>query len=207
MTVKLAVLLSGGGRTLVNLAEAIDAGDLDASIVLVISSLRTAKGVLRAQELGHKTMVLRPRDFDGPTEFAAAQTQAIEAAGAELIVMAGYLVHYPVPEDWQGRILNIHPSLLPRHGGLGLYGSRVHAAVLAGGDEVSGCTVHVVDDEYDHGPVLAQTEVPVLPDDNVDSLASRVFEAECRTYPAAIAAHAVSLELNTGESGARQGFA
>jgi len=195
MTVKLAVLLSGGGRTLVNLQSAIDEGRLDASIVLVISSLRTAKGVIRARELGHEALVIRPRDFASPAAFAAAQTQAIEDAGAEMVVMAGYLVHYPVPSGWDQRILNIHPSLLPRHGGVGLYGSRVHAAVLAEGDPVSGCTVHVVDDEYDHGRVLAQAEVPVLPDDDVDSLASRVFEAECRTYPPVIAAHAASLGL------------
>jgi len=198
MTIKLAVLLSGGGRTLVNLQEAIDAGRLDASVVLVISSLRTAKGVLRARELGHEALVIRPRDYDSPGAFAAAQTNAIEEAGAELVVMAGYLVHYPVPSGWEQRILNIHPSLLPDHGGVGLYGSRVHASVLARGDTVSGCTVHLVDDEYDHGRVLAQTEVPVLPEDDVDSLASRVFEAECRTYPRVIAAHAATLGLGGG---------
>lgn len=195
MTMRLAVLLSGGGRTLVNLQQAIDDGRLDATIVLVISSLRSAKGLLRAAKLGHEAVVLRPRDFDDRAAFAQAQTRAIEDSGADLAIMAGYLVHFAVLPGWERRILNIHPSLLPRHGGRGLYGSRVHAAVLAAGDQTSGCTVHLVDDEYDHGPVLARTEVAVLADDDVDSLAARVFEAECRTYPQAIAAHAASLDL------------
>ncbi|MFT7463589.1 MAG: phosphoribosylglycinamide formyltransferase-1 [Pseudohongiellaceae bacterium] len=195
MTVKLAVLLSGGGRTLLNLHEAIVAGQLDASVTVVISSLRTAKGLLRAAECGFETMVLRPRDYEDSAAFARAQAQAIQDSEADLVVMAGYLVHFPVPQGWEQRIVNIHPSLLPRHGGKGLFGNRVHASVLTAGDPSSGCTVHVVDDQYDHGPVLAQTEVPVLPDDNVDTLAARVFDAECRTYPAAIRAHAQSLGL------------
>jgi len=198
MTSSLAVLLSGGGRTLLNLHSAISDGRLDATIDLVISSLRTAKGVERARALGHDVTILRPRDFGDATAFARAQTDALEKARVDLAIMAGYLVHYPVPPGWEHRILNIHPSLLPRHGGKGLYGDRVHAAVLAAGDARSGCTVHVVDDEYDHGPVLAQTEVPVLPDDDVESLAARVFEVECSTYPPAIADHAAQLGLCAG---------
>jgi phosphoribosylglycinamide formyltransferase-1 len=198
MTSSLAVLLSGGGRTLVNLHAAIADGRLDASIDLVISSLRNVKGVERARALGLDVTILRPRDFDDRLTYARAQTEALEAAGVDLAIMAGYLVHYPVPAGWEQRILNIHPSLLPRHGGLGLYGERVHAAVLAAGDTRSGCTVHVVDDEYDHGPVLAQTEVPVLPDDDVHRLAARVFEVECSTYPRAISDHAARLGLCAG---------
>lgn len=193
MTLRLAVLLSGGGRTLLNLLDAVEQGRLDAQVPLVISSLRTAKGVERARDRGLDVHVLRPRDFPSPEDFAARQTELVAAAEAQLVIMAGYLVHYPVPPGWDGRILNIHPSLLPRHGGRGMYGDRVHAAVLAAGDSESGCTVHVVDDEYDHGPHLAQTRVPVLPGDDVDALAGRVFEAECRTYPEAIVAHAASL--------------
>jgi len=92
-------------------------------------------------------------------------------------------------------VLNIHPALLPRHGGQGLYGDRVHASVLAAGDHESGCSVHVVDELYDHGPLVAQARVPVLPGDTIESLAARVFEAECATYPEAIAAHARRLGL------------
>ena len=184
---RLVVLLSGGGRTLLNLVAAIEQGRLQAEIVKVISSRRDAAGVSRARAAGLDVEVLRPRDFPDAAAFAAAQTQALLAARPDLVIMAGYLVHYPVPAALAGRILNIHPSLLPRHGGQGLYGEHVHAAVLAAGDRESGCTVHVVDDEYDHGPIVAQARVAVRPGDSVETLAARVFEAECALYPQAIA--------------------
>ena len=193
MSLRLAVLLSGGGRTLLNLLDAVEAGRLDAEVPLVISSLRSAAGVERARARGLRVEVLRPRDFVDAAAFAERQAALIASVHPHLVVMAGYLVHFPVPRGWQGRMLNIHPSLLPRHGGKGLYGDRVHAAVLAAGDAESGCTVHVVDDEYDHGPIVAQTRVPVLPGDDVARLAARVFEAECATYPEAIVAHARAL--------------
>jgi phosphoribosylglycinamide formyltransferase 1 len=187
------VLLSGGGRTLLNLAAAIEQGRLQAEIALVISSRRDAQGVARAQAAGLPTTVIRPRDFPDERAFAAEQTRRILAARPDLVVMAGYLVHYPVPPQLEGRILNIHPALLPRHGGQGLYGDKVHAAVLAAGDRESGCTVHVVDDEYDHGPIVVQRRVPVLPGDTAEALAARVFEAECATYPEAIAGYVARL--------------
>lgn len=190
---RLVVLLSGGGRTLLNLLDAIDAGRLAADVVLVLSSRRDAAGVERARARGLVVEVLRPRDFADAASFAAAQTARIEAARPDLVIMAGYLVHYPVPHSLAGRILNIHPSLLPKHGGQGFYGDRVHAAVLAAGDTESGCTVHVVDDDYDRGPPVAQARVPVLPGDDVHSLAARVFDAECRLYPEAIARYAATL--------------
>jgi len=181
------VLLSGGGRTLLNLLDAIEHGRLEAEVARVISSRRDAAGVERARAAGLEVDVLRPRDFPEPAAFAAEQTRRILAERPDLVVMAGYLVHYPVPPALAGRILNIHPSLLPRHGGRGLYGEHVHAAVLAAGDRESGCTVHVVDDEYDHGPIVAQRRVAVLPGDTAETLAARVFEAECALYPQAIA--------------------
>ncbi len=190
---RLVVLLSGGGRTLLNLLDHVEAGKLSAEFPLVISSRRTAAGVERARARGLEVQVVRPRDFEDKDAFARHQTDLILAHDPDLVVMAGYLVHYPVPDELAGRILNIHPSLLPRHGGKGCYGDRVHAAVLAAGDTVSGCTVHVVDDQYDHGPVLARSEVPVEPGDDVDSLAARVFEAECATYPRVIAEYAAGL--------------
>jgi phosphoribosylglycinamide formyltransferase-1 len=190
---RLVVLLSGGGRTLLNLLAAIDAGRLRAQVVLVISSRGNAAGVGRARAAGLPVEVLRPRDHAAAAAFAEAQTRRILAARPDLVVMAGYLVHYPVPAELAGRILNIHPALLPRHGGRGMYGDRVHAAVLASGDAQSGCTVHVVDDEYDHGPILAQRRVHVLPGDDAAALAARVFEAECATYPEAIAAYGARL--------------
>jgi len=205
MTLRLAVLLSGGGRTLLNLLDHIEDGRLDAEIPLVISSRRTARGIERAAARGLEVEVLRPRDFADTESFAAAQAVRLRQARVDLVIMAGYLVFFPVPADLEGRVLNIHPSLLPRHGGQGMFGDRVHRAVLAASDEVSGCTVHVVDNEYDHGPVLRATTVPVLPDDDVDSLAARVFEAECRTYPQAITDYAARLgpgAASRGEAGA-----
>jgi phosphoribosylglycinamide formyltransferase-1 len=195
---RLVVLLSGGGRTLLNLLEAIRAGRLQAEIPLVISSRRDAAGVERARAAGLTVEVLRPRDFPDAAAFRAAQAERVQRERPDLVVMAGYLVHWPPPAELQGRVLNIHPALLPRHGGKGLYGEHVHAAVLAAAERESGCTVHVVDDEYDHGPVLAQVRVPVLPGDTVESLAARVFRAECATYPEAIAAHARTLGLPRG---------
>jgi len=195
---RLAVLISGGGRTLLNLLDAIEAGRLHATIPLVVSSRRTAPGVERARARGLEVAIVRPRDHADAAAFAAALTAHLIAVRPDLVVMAGYLVHYPVPPELEGRILNIHPSLLPRHGGRGLYGDRVHAAVLAAGERESGCTVHVVDDEYDHGPVLARTRVPVRPGDDVEALAARVFEAECETYPRVIAEYGERLRAEGG---------
>ncbi len=199
---KIVVLLSGGGRTLLNLARCVDEGSLKAEFPLVISSRSTAAGNERARKLGLTVEVLRPRDFASREEFVATQTERILRAEPDLILMAGYLLHFPVPQGFEGRVLNIHPSLLPNYGGKGMYGDRVHAAVLEAGESVSGCTVHVVDDLYDNGPVLLQAEVPVLPDDTVDSLATRVFEVECVTYPEALRRHAASCGLDAGKPNA-----
>lgn len=190
MTLRLAVLLSGGGRTLVNLQESIQQGILDAEIPLVISSIQKAGGVQRAKDLGLQVEVLRPRDFKTHQDFADAQANRLRECQPDLVVMAGYLVFFPVPADMTWHILNIHPSLLPRHGGKGMYGHHVHNAVLAAGDTESGCTVHVVDNEYDHGPIVIQSHVPVLAQDTADTLAARVFKAECATYPEAIRRYA-----------------
>jgi phosphoribosylglycinamide formyltransferase-1 len=188
-------MLSGGGRTLLNLLDEIRAGRLAAEVPLVISSRRDAKGVERARAAGLDVEVLRPRDFPDRQAFEDHQTRRILEARPDLVILAGYLLKVPVPAELNGRMLNIHPALLPKFGGRGFYGDRVHAAVLEAGDAVSGCTVHVVDDQSDHGPTVARTEVPVAADDTVDSLAARVFEAECATYPRAIREYAARLGL------------
>ncbi len=116
-----------------------------------------------------------------------AITRCLTDAGTELVALCGYLRFFRVDPAWAGgRALNIHPALLPKFGGPGMYGDRVHAAVLAAGDPESGCTVHIVDDEYDHGPVVVQRRCPVRPGDDVDTLAARVFAEECLAYPEAI---------------------
>ncbi|MCC6227943.1 MAG: phosphoribosylglycinamide formyltransferase [Phycisphaerales bacterium] len=177
----LVVLLSGGGRTLLNLQDRIDDGSLNARISLVIAS-RPCAGVDRARARGLTTLVVPgriPRETLG---------KLLDDAHGDLVVLAGYLQLVEVPEHYRGKIINIHPALLPAFGGPGMFGHHVHEAVLKAGVKESGCTVHVVDDRYDSGPVLLQRRCPVLPGDTPDTLASRVFEQECLAYPAAIAA-------------------
>lgn len=176
---KLAVMISGGGRTLMNLADRIDAGELPASIVLVIASAECA-GAERARARGFETRVM-----PGRIPATALQT-VLHSQSVDWVVLAGYLKMVEIPPAFAGRVVNIHPSLLPRHGGAGMYGHRVHEAVLKSGDPVSGCTVHMCDEVYDRGRIVLQERVPVLADDTADSLAKRVFEAECRAYPAAL---------------------
>ena len=133
------------------------------------------------------TAVVRRREHPDLAAFTAATFAEARAAQAELVCLAGYMkLLRPIPADFQGRVLNIHPALIPAFAGKGFYGQRVHEAALAAGVKVSGCTVHFVDDEYDHGPIVAQQAVPVLEEDTPESLAQRVFAAECELYPAAI---------------------
>jgi len=182
---RLAVLVSGGGRTLENLLDEAAAGRLSADIVTVVSSRGDARGVAVARRAGVPAYVLPPRQGDragwSDRIFAACRD-----ASADLVVLAGFLHLLDIPADYAGRVINIHPSLLPAFGGRGFHGMHVHRAVLARGCTVSGCTVHLVDEEYDHGRILLQESVPVLGDDTPESLAARVFAAECRTLPAAI---------------------
>jgi formyltetrahydrofolate-dependent phosphoribosylglycinamide formyltransferase len=182
---RLAVLLSGSGRTLENLIERIDIGTLPASIDVVVASRGDVRGVRIAERAGIPVRVLPPGG-QGLAEWSQSIFQACREAHADLIVMAGFLHLVRMPADFAGRVINIHPSLLPAFGGQGFHGMRVHRAVLDRGCTISGCTVHLVDDEYDHGRVLLQRAVPVLPDDSPDSLAARVFAAECQTLPEAI---------------------
>ncbi|MBX3377306.1 MAG: phosphoribosylglycinamide formyltransferase [Phycisphaeraceae bacterium] len=179
MTARLAVMLSGSGRTLLNLVECIRAGRLHAEIALVIAS-RECLGAERARQAGIETVVLKgeiPRDVLQHT---------LTQHRIDWVVLAGYLKRIAIPPAYRGRIVNIHPSLLPEFGGHGMYGHHVHEAVLRAGRDRSGCTVHLVDDEYDRGPILLQKSCPVLPGDTPDTLAARVFELECRAYPEAL---------------------
>lgn len=180
---RLAVLISGGGRTLVNLQEHILAGSVDASIEVVVSSHGDAKGVERSQRLGLPTTIIAHRAL-GDGEFQRQLTAAV--SGVDLVCMAGFLCLWRIPDAMSGRVINIHPALLPAFGGKGMYGRRVHEAVLAAGATRSGCTVHYCDNEYDHGPIIMQRDVEVLPGDTADALASRVFEQECIAYPQAV---------------------
>ena len=195
--VRLACLISGGGRTVSNLHARIAAGTLEAEIVCVLAS-RACAGVGRCEAAGLPTEVVSPRSFPGQDAFGAAIWRRIEASGADLVLLAGFLSRLPIPTRWDLRVLNIHPSLLPAFGGAGMYGDRVHRAALTRGVAVSGCTVHFVTAEYDAGPILSQTVVPVKPDDDADALAARVFEAECAAFPAAVRAWASGRLVVTG---------
>ena len=179
MVTPFAVFVSGGGRTLANLLERIEAGSLAARVVLVVAS-RECGGAAIGREAGVPTLVRTA--FDD----AAEVETVLRAHGAAWVVLGGYLKRLPVPRSYAGRIVNIHPALLPKFGGRGMYGDRVHAAVLAAAEHESGCTVHLVDGEYDSGPIVAQRRCPVEDGDTVEALASRVFELEKELYPIAL---------------------
>lgn len=183
---RIVVLISGGGTTLKNLLELIEAGKLDAQILKVISSNGKARGLEIAQQSGIATEVIRRKDFASDDAYGQAVFDACRATGTAWVVMAGFLTFVPIPPDFENRVLNIHPALIPAFCGRGYYGHHVHEAVLHYGAKVSGCTIHFVDNQYDHGPILLQKVVPVLDDDTPDTLATRVFQAECEAYPEAL---------------------
>jgi formyltetrahydrofolate-dependent phosphoribosylglycinamide formyltransferase len=185
--VPVAVLLSGSGRTLENFLAKIAEGTLPIQIAAVVSSRPGVRGVTIATTAGIPCEVFPRKDYASVKEHNTAINSWLAQYQVEMILLAGYLCYYIPAEDFSGPIVNIHPALLPKYGGKGYYGDRVHAAVLAAGDRESGCTVHLVDEIYDHGRILAQRRVPVLPDDDVHGLASRVFAAECELYPEVVA--------------------
>jgi phosphoribosylglycinamide formyltransferase-1 len=184
--IRLAVLLSGGGTTLQNLLDRIADGRLDARVVTVVSSSATAFGLERARNAGISTTVVERKSCPSREEFSRRVFDACRTASADLICMGGFLQLVQIPPDYSNRVLNIHPSLIPAFCGKGFHGSIVHQAALEAGVKVSGCTVHFADNEYDHGPIVLQRVVPVQDDDTPESLAARVFTAECEAYPEAI---------------------
>ncbi|MHC5068338.1 MAG: phosphoribosylglycinamide formyltransferase [Planctomycetota bacterium] len=177
MHARLGILLSGSGSTYANLADHIASGDLPAEICGVVASKAGVGGLDHARHFGHRHIV---------TANADAVSAFFADCAADYLVMCGWLKFYDPPARWQDRTVNIHPSLLPAFGGAGMYGARVHRAVLAHGCKVSGCTAHLVSGAYDSGPILAQQTVPVLPDDDAASLAARVQAAERELYPRVI---------------------
>jgi len=181
--IRVAMLLSGSGRTLENFLGLIDIGDLPIEIVAVASSRGDVRGVEIARQADIPIRVFRRADFADAASHNETQNNWLIDFRPEMILLAGYLSYYLRPDGFEGPILNIHPALLPAYGGKGMYGDRVHAAVLAAGDTEAGCTVHHVTDVYDEGAIIAQTRVQVLPDDDAHSLADRVFAAERELYP------------------------
>jgi formyltetrahydrofolate-dependent phosphoribosylglycinamide formyltransferase len=183
---RIAVLISGSGTTLRNLIDKIDRGRLDAEIAVVISSTATARGLQYAEKGNIPIAVIERSDFGSTEAFSEEIFRRCRKAEVDLVAMAGFIKRVVVPEDFINRVVNIHPSLVPAFCGKGFYGHHVHEAVLEYGVKVSGCTVHIADNQYDHGPVIVQRAVPVLDDDTPDSLAGRIFEQECEAYPEAL---------------------
>lgn len=197
--IRLGVCVSGGGTTLQNLIDRIDSGALCASIVSVVASRPGIGAIDRARRAGLSVTVARADRGNAP-----AMTQAvfdpITNAGADLVILAGFLSMIEVPQEYALKVMNIHPSLVPAFSGKGFYGERVHAAALERGVKISGCTVHFVDGSYDTGPIILQTPVPVWEGDTPASLAARVFEAECEALPQAISLYAAGrLEVKGGK--------
>jgi phosphoribosylglycinamide formyltransferase 1 len=180
------VLISGTGRSLSNMIERIRAGELDCEIRLVVSSTPGAKGLQFAQQAGIPAAVFERKDFPSQDAYSQAIFDPLRSAGVAMTVLAGFIKRLTIPEDFTHRVVNIHPALIPSFCGKGFYGHHVHEAALAYGVKLSGCTVHFVDNEYDHGPVILQMAVPVHDDDTPDTLADRIFATECQAYPKAI---------------------
>jgi phosphoribosylglycinamide formyltransferase 1 len=187
--IRLAVLISGGGTTMLNLADRAADGRLPAELSLVLASNGRAAGLDRAAARKLPTTVVERKPFANDVQgFSDVVFGRVRDSGAELVVLAGFLSLLRIPADFTHRVVNIHPSLLPSFGGPGMFGRRVHEAVIAHGCKVTGCTVHLADDTYDTGPILTQRCCAVEPGDTPETLAARVFIEECEAYPDAIAA-------------------
>ena len=184
--IRLAVLLSGGGTTLENIFTKIEEGSLDAEVAVVIATRPDAHGLERARNHGVEAVVIERKTFKNTASFSDALNAKLDEIGVDLVCLAGFMVMWKMSDRYLGRVMNIHPALIPAFCGKGYYGHFVHEAVLTCGAKVSGCTVHFADREYDRGPIIVQKTAPVLDDDTPDTLAARVFEKECEAYPEAI---------------------
>jgi phosphoribosylglycinamide formyltransferase-1 len=184
----IAFLISGTGGNALNLLCACRDGRVPAKPVITISSNAKALGNERLRLEGVPVSILVRKDFSSDEAYSEACFSAVEAAGAEIICLCGWLKRLVIPARWEGHVLNIHPALLPKFGGEGMYGMNVHRAVLAAGEQESGCTIHLVDNVYDHGRILAQARVPVLAGDTPEDVQKRVYEQEMKLYPEALAA-------------------
>ena len=187
--IRLAVCVSGEGTTLQNLIDQIRSRRLKAELVQVVAS-RPRIGAIARAEAARIPLALANYNARSRTEFSNSVFEPIRHSKADLVILAGFLALVKIPPDYKGRVLNVHPSLIPSFCGKGFYGSKVHEAALAMGVKISGCTIHFADDSYDTGPIIAQRAVPVMEDDTIDTLAARVFTEECKALPDAISLYA-----------------
>ena len=188
MSARLAVLASGRGSNLKAILDAIHAGTLDASVVVVISNNVDAGALELARDAGIPTIHLSSKTHPDEEDRDRVLAECLREKRVDLVILAGYMkrIGRRTLAEFGGRILNIHPALLPKFGGKGMYGMHVHEAVLAAGENRTGVTIHVVDEEYDRGRILEQQSIEVKKDDTPEALAERVLELEHRMYPATI---------------------
>ncbi len=183
---RLAFLISGGGTTLQNFIDRIASGDLAAEIAVVVASKANAGGLERARQAGIPGVAIVRKQYADAHAFNDALHAELDRHRFDLILLAGFLSQFELRGRYRGRVMNIHPALIPAFCGHGFYGQKVHRAVLEAGVKITGCTVHFADDEYDHGPIILQGAVPVLDDDDETTLAHRVHVLENELYPEAV---------------------
>ncbi len=197
--IRLAVLISGGGTTLENFVAEIEAGRLAAEIAVVVASRPDCGGIEKSRRFGLRTEVVSRQEYADTAAFSAEVFAVCQAAEADLVLLGGFLSLLTIPDEFLGRVINIHPALIPSFCGAGYYGERVHQAVYERGVKLTGCTVHFADNQYDHGPIILQAAVPVIGGDTPHTIAQRVFAAECRLYPEAVRLYAsAKLSLQSG---------
>lgn len=187
--VRVGVLVSGSGSNLQALIDSVSTGYIrNARVALVISSRADAFALERARKAEIEAIFLNPKDFAGSVEYSQAIAGLMNERVVDLVCLAGFMrkIEKPLLERYPRRMMNIHPALLPRFGGKGMYGHYVHEAVLRAGENESGPTVHFVDEQYDHGLIILQRKVPVMLDDTPETLAKRVLEQEHKIYPEAV---------------------
>ncbi|MBX3474793.1 MAG: phosphoribosylglycinamide formyltransferase [Planctomycetes bacterium] len=194
------ILISGSGTTMENLLQRGKDGTCALECVGVISSKEGVAGIARAQKFGVPLQVVNRKDYTDAVAFSRQVFKLINAVRPDIVLLAGFLSYLHLPERYKGRVMNIHPSLLPKFGGKGMYGAKVHEAVLKAGEKESGCTVHYVDEQFDHGPHIIQKKVPVQANDTVETLQARVMEAEREAYPEAINLYAEKRLMQVAKS-------
>jgi phosphoribosylglycinamide formyltransferase 1 len=187
--IRLAVCVSGGGTTLQNLIDQIRARKLRAQIVRVVASRPRIAAIDKANAAGIP-LALADRAAKTPADYSRSVFDPIRQSQADMVVLGGFLSLVEIPSEYAGKVINIHPALIPAFCGKGFHGASVHRAVIESGVKVTGCTVHFADATYDTGPIILQRSVPVLDDDTPETVAARVFQAECQALPEAIALYA-----------------
>ncbi len=191
----IVVFASGSGSNFQSIIDAVQAGKISARITGLISNKQGIKSLERAENHQIPIRIISENEFEIYDEYTKALLEQLQEWNTDLIILAGYLKKIPssVIHAFENRILNIHPSLLPKYGGKGFYGLKVHKSVLDAGDSISGCTIHIVSEEYDKGRILAQSEVPVYKNDTPQSLAERVLEQEHAIYQKVISNYLTTL--------------